>query len=200
MAGSHYNPSEKVVKATLELVQELDLRRITRKVQNKLGWDTARADQAEMQYRQYLALIILYPDRQIAPPSQDADEIWHGHVLDTQAYQQDCDNLFGDFLHHVPSYGGPEEKLLMAAAREQSEALFEKHFGQDVQQQETAFCICMAGHEATAKEQAASQEAGCVPCFGQQPKKQAADQEAGCVPCLGHHAKNKEDATVGARR
>jgi len=139
--------NEQALAEALELVNTLDLERITQKVRHKLGWDAERANQAEQQYRHYLALLLVYPDKQIAPPSNDADEIWHGHILDTLAYHIDCQVLFGSYLHHYPSYGTPQEKLTMAHAREMTEALYEQHFGNNLKEADAsaeAFCVCMA--------------------------------------------------------
>jgi len=181
-------PSKQALADVLERVQTLNLERITRKVEHKLGWDAERANRAELQYRRYLALLLLYPEEQIAPPSNDADEIWHGHILDTPAYQEDCEQLFGAFLHHVPSYGSAEETVKMASAREQTEALYERHFGDSLEDgsltnQEEAFWAGLAASNekeearATAaivkRVQRARGSDGCVPCFGGREDKQA---------------------------
>jgi hypothetical protein len=208
MVCKNNNVNKQNLNEVRERVQGIDLERITRKVQRKLGWDVERANQAEQQYRHYLALLLLYPDRQIAPPSNDADEIWHGHILDTPAYQQDCEELFGAFLHHLPSYGSAEEKMQMAAAREETEALYERHFGSETngEAQEEPFCICMA-----AKPDKAQEEAFCV-CMAAKPDKAQEGPEnlyfaqqakvverqtEGCVPCLGRTGKHKEAAQAG---
>lgn len=33
------------------------------------------------------------------------DEFWHQHILDTHAYHEDCEVIFGNYLHHFPYFG-----------------------------------------------------------------------------------------------
>ena len=86
-------------------IDELDLEPIALKIQRKLRWSDERMEQAVQGYRNYLFECGVGGDAKLLL-TQDVDEIWHGHILDTQRYSQDCDNLFGYFLHHVPSYTG----------------------------------------------------------------------------------------------
>lgn len=68
------------------------------------GWPASQVDEAEAQYKQFLALVYAYPDEALVP-SQLADEFWHCHILDTRAYLHDCELLFGFTLHHFPYLG-----------------------------------------------------------------------------------------------
>src|SRR4249919_2455597 len=53
--------------------------------------------------RQYF-LAYLYGGRKyVSMPSQVADELWHEFILHTRAYQQFCQQAFGDMLHHTPA-------------------------------------------------------------------------------------------------
>ena len=70
-----------------------------------LGWKPQQADAGIRQYRNILLLWLKYGDETTLPPSEDIDEIWHNHILDTKKYQADCDFLFGKFLHHYPYFG-----------------------------------------------------------------------------------------------
>ncbi|MFM6129989.1 MAG: hypothetical protein ACKPBV_14885 [Sphaerospermopsis kisseleviana] len=38
------------------------------------------------------------------------DDYWHNHILDTRKYAEDCDLIFGFFLHHYPYFGLPGEE------------------------------------------------------------------------------------------
>jgi len=209
MFRSANNSNEQALTEALERVNTLDLKRITQKVGQKLGWDAERANKAEQQYRHYLALLLVYPDQQIAPPSNDADEIWHGHILDTLAYHIDCQCLFGSYLHHCPSYGTAQEKLTMAHAREMTEALYERHFGPNPKDAASAeaFCVCMAEPADQARTQEKDQASLCFAgqprkdetalagngalCFAASPHPQSGSpaQEVGCVPCFAKHQK-----------
>jgi len=85
-------------------IAETDLRRFTRKLTDPTGsfrWTATRASAAESQYRRFLALCAAgQPPPQ---PLADADELWHLHILDTIAYAADCQRIFGEFLHHIPT-------------------------------------------------------------------------------------------------
>ncbi len=41
--------------------------------------------------------------RQVAMPSQAADDAWHEFILFTRQYDKFCRNAFGRFLHHTPA-------------------------------------------------------------------------------------------------
>lgn len=63
-----------------------------------------KTDLMEAEYRKFLALHLRYPDADIVP-CKLVDDMWHRHILDTAAYRQDCDKLFGEFLDHFPYFG-----------------------------------------------------------------------------------------------
>ena len=66
------------------------------------GWSVDYCDRVEREYRRYLALSRQYLDKAVVP-SKVVDTFWHYHILDTQAYVDDCDRAFGYFLHHYQS-------------------------------------------------------------------------------------------------
>ncbi|PSB56463.1 glycine-rich domain-containing protein [Chamaesiphon polymorphus] len=68
---------------------------------NGEGWTLECATNAIEQYRKFLVLIYLYPDRTIVP-SRTVDLVWHQAILDTQKYEKDCLEIFGRFIHHYP--------------------------------------------------------------------------------------------------
>lgn len=41
--------------------------------------------------------------RNVAMPSQIADDLWHEFILYTRAYHRFCDQAFGRYLHHTPA-------------------------------------------------------------------------------------------------
>lgn len=43
-------------------------------------------------------------------PCKIVDEIWHQHILDTAAFREDCDAIFGRFLDHFPYFGMRDEQ------------------------------------------------------------------------------------------
>lgn len=36
-------------------------------------------------------------------PNKQIDEMWHEHILDTRKYSDDCQTVFGYYLHHTPA-------------------------------------------------------------------------------------------------
>lgn len=70
----------------------------------KLNWTKEKIDFVEQQYRQFLTLWKIYPLEDL-PPSEDVDEFWHAHILDTRKYFQDCEKIFGAYRHHFPYFG-----------------------------------------------------------------------------------------------
>ena len=94
------------------------------------SWGVDYCDRVELEYRRYLTLSQQYPDKAVVP-SKVVDTFWHFHILDTQAYADDCDRTFGYFLHHYPYFGmrGEEDASALGAAYDETLALYESHFG-----------------------------------------------------------------------
>jgi hypothetical protein len=95
------------------------------------AWTIEEAVAAIEQYRHFLVLHFLYPDRSLVP-TRIVDRVWHESILNTTKYLRDCTETFGYFLHHVPSF-----KAIDAVDKQASEAAFndtcqlwERHFGQ----------------------------------------------------------------------
>lgn len=68
------------------------------------GLSSGYIELMESEYRKFLALQLMYPDADIVP-CKIVDEMWHRHILDTAAYRDDCDAVFGRFLDHFPYFG-----------------------------------------------------------------------------------------------
>lgn len=96
------------------------------------GWSREKADAVEFEYRRFLYLMKKYPHDQSAPLF-DVDTFWHYHILDTMKYMQDCDAVFGHYLHHFPYVGlrGEEDEALHARAGDRMKELYEETFGKD---------------------------------------------------------------------
>jgi len=87
-------------------------------------------DFAEKEYRRFLSLKSFYPSVSLVP-SKMIDEIWHAHILDTRAYREDCQKVFGQFIDHYPYFGiyGDDDYRDLQDAFERTIALYERHFG-----------------------------------------------------------------------
>ena len=81
-----------------EKVKALDLTNIERKLATVKGWSPTRIRAAVEAYRTFLT------SGRGTMVDADADEVWHYHILDTRKYAADCQDVFGRFLNHIPSY------------------------------------------------------------------------------------------------
>jgi hypothetical protein len=85
----------------------------------------------EAEYRKFLALRLAHPGADIVP-CKLVDEMWHRHILDTRAYADDCERIFGGFMHHFPYFGlrGDNDALALADAYENTLCLYRDAFGE----------------------------------------------------------------------
>src|SRR6266581_3211355 len=114
-------------------IQALDLDPIKFKLMDPeegQGWSREYVNQMAIAYKRFLTLSVKYPEETIAP-SKDVDKFWHGHILDTMKYAEDCQNVFGYFLHHFPYFGmrGEEDAANLAEAGRTTQRLYEQEFG-----------------------------------------------------------------------
>ena len=125
-----YATEEQIEKAK-SLVARLDFMDQDAKLINHYGWKTEKVMAIESLYREWLILHKVYGDSATMAPSQDLDEYWHYHILDTKKYMEDCNMVFGYYLHHYPYFGLTEKET--DADLEQgfslTQKLFKKHFG-----------------------------------------------------------------------
>jgi len=94
-------------------------------------WTTTLCDFAEEEeYRKLLSLKKWYP-KLVFVPSKLVDKFWHEHILDTQSYAEDCQQVFGYFIHHYPYFGiyGDKDMNNLQNAFDETVLLYEKHFG-----------------------------------------------------------------------
>jgi hypothetical protein len=64
-------------------------------------------------------------------PSKDVDEFWHTHILQTMKYADDCQAVFGAFLHHNPHIGKLSQADLNKRTEhaEKTRQFYEREFG-----------------------------------------------------------------------
>lgn len=116
-----------------QTIENLDLEPMMVKAMDKeegLGWTLEMAKNIAEEYRKYLTLCLEYPDEAIVPSGM-VDDFWHLHILDTQKYAEDCQNIFGYFLHHFPYFGmrGQEDADNLREAWQDSCQKYEARFG-----------------------------------------------------------------------
>ena len=189
----------KSVEQIVEAIRGLDLDPIKTKLMDPeegQGWSRQYVDRMELAYRRFLTLLVKFPDETIAP-SKDIDKFWHGHILDTMKYAEDCERVFGYFLHHFPYFGmrGEQDAADLRAAAERMHEIYQREFGESMPT-DSAFCMaakpaaadgafCMAARPASAFCMAAKPaasafcmaarpaSAGSAFCMAAQPAKAA---------------------------
>lgn len=84
-------------------IQNLNLTSVRAKLVEKMGWSPDQACRVEGDYKRFLyALAHKQPDDILSPPTQEVDEFWHQHILDTRKYREDCEAVFGHYVDHTP--------------------------------------------------------------------------------------------------
>lgn len=116
-------------------IKNIDFSMVKMKLRDKeegQGWTDEECNLAEQEYIKFLALKRAYPEIDIVP-NRMVDVFWHQHILDTQKYAEDCEKVFGYFLHHYPYFGmnGPADAQNLADAFEETRELYFIHFGKD---------------------------------------------------------------------
>lgn len=91
----------------VQTIEQLNLDMIRFKLcQSKDGpmWNEEKAISVEIEYRRFLILNFMFPERSMAP-SLEVDTFWHYHILDTRKYRDDQCRIFGFLLEHCPYLG-----------------------------------------------------------------------------------------------
>ncbi len=115
------------------LAEVLDLSKIRMKLadpEEGKGYDPERLDLMEQEYRRFLAMHLAHPESEVVP-CKLVDEMWHQHILDTIAYREDCEMLFGGYLDHFPYFGmrGEEDAQALSDAYGDTLEMYERDFG-----------------------------------------------------------------------
>jgi len=119
------------IEAAKALVARLDFMEQNAKLINYEGWKSDKVMAIESLYKEWLILHKVYsPDLAMAP-SKELDEYWHYHILDTKKYMEDCNMVFGYYLHHYPYFGltAKETPADLEQGFSLTQKLFQKHFG-----------------------------------------------------------------------
>lgn len=117
-----------------EQIDAIDLSMVKLKLMDEeegQGWSKEHVDHVEKRYRRYLMMLRLSPFGD-AVPTRDIDLFWHQHILDTRAYANDCERVFGEFIHHFPYFGmrGEEDAANLNSSFEATKELYFQLFGE----------------------------------------------------------------------
>jgi hypothetical protein len=117
----------------LQKARSLDLGPLAHQLmhpRSSCGWSRAKTIQGIARYLAFLYLVEQYARLQLVP-TQEVDQVWHQHILDTQKYAEDCHHLFGQIIHHFPYLGtrGEADQHQWYRSYALTQVLFRKHFG-----------------------------------------------------------------------
>jgi hypothetical protein len=117
------------------------------------GWSRDKAEAIDIEYRRFLELNLGQHELPIVP-TKDVDTFWHYHILDTMKYAEDCNVVFGRFLHHFPYFGlrGEDDAQNLRKASTSTKLLYRQTFGDGTPGAQAADCstgcggvVCKAG-------------------------------------------------------
>jgi hypothetical protein len=171
----------KPVAQIVSAIQALDLDPIKVKLMGTdegHGWSREYADQMEVAYKRFLTLLVTHPETTVAP-SKEIDKFWHAHILDTMKYAEDCQQVFGYFLHHFPYFGlrGADDAAQLAQAGQEMERLYQQDFGEAMPVSaaaQSAFCFAAKPAAKSAFCFAAKPAAKSAFCFAAKPAAKSA--------------------------
>lgn len=125
--NSHHAPTlpEEIAQLDLSLIKDTLMRDT-----GTHRWSSEQVEIAELWYKRFLHLKRKYPDARLVP-TKLIDEVWHTHILDTKKYADDCQAIFGCFLHHYPYFGlaGEDDERCWRDAFDATGKVFEREFG-----------------------------------------------------------------------
>ncbi len=133
MKIDNYASDIEIAKAK-KLVDSLDFFQQNEKLITESGWSSDKVLAMENIYKEWLVLHAVYDENVVLAPNKELDEYWHQHILDTRKYMDDCQHVFGKYLHHYPYFGltEVETQVLLERAYALTQELFIKHFGHEL--------------------------------------------------------------------
>lgn len=123
-------------KGVNKKVATIDLEMVKMKMAEpteSIGWSKEQCEDAEIEYKRYLTLCMEYPyPHHSIVPNKIMDKMWHYHILDTRAYCEDSENVFGGYFHHFPYFGlrGDDDEKALKASFETTKQHYQTLFGE----------------------------------------------------------------------
>lgn len=154
----------KSLEEAQQAIDRLDLDPIKFKLtrEDGEGWTSGQAEVAEKWYKRFLFLNLKYQGLVSIVPTKTIDAFWHYHILDTIKYAEDCQKIFGYFLHHFPYFGmrGEEDERNLKQAFEKTSELFLAEFGEPLSELRHTF----ASPNSTVRAGCEGTECGGTAC------------------------------------
>jgi len=82
-------------------IEQIDFSKQIHDLVTHYRWLHVEAHDVCRLYRNYLFLLVKYPEK-VLPPSKAISQFWRHHILDTCKYANDSQAVFGCYLHHSP--------------------------------------------------------------------------------------------------
>jgi hypothetical protein len=131
--------SQEKIDEAMAVVNSLKFEQMNKKLMNEYAWSEKDISLGNIAYKRWLVLAACYPDFKLVP-TQKLDEYWHMHILDTKKYMEDCQLVFGKYLHHYPYFGIEGDGDYADKCFTVTKELFIKHFGEKISN-ESGGCI-----------------------------------------------------------
>lgn len=123
--------SQSKINEAMAVIGSLDFSQMNNKLINYYSWSKEDVIMMNDYYKKWLSIHTCYPSLATAP-NEKLDEYWHMHILDTKKYMEDCQFVFGYYLHHYPYFGLEGDKDNLNSGFELTRKLFKHHFGHDL--------------------------------------------------------------------
>jgi len=197
------NLTNRPIQQVIAAIRALDLEPIRERVRDAelgKGWSREHAERVELEYRNYLIMLAKHPeDMEDIVVSREVDEFWHTHILHTMKYTEDCERVFGRYLHHNP-HGG--KRTQADIRRKATQTMKTRQWYEQERLQGTRFCAAStvenAGYGGASVEDrraycaaALSSRAYCAAAPGKEAAYCAAalgKEAAYCAAALGKEA------------
>lgn len=114
------------------------------------GWTLQQCNEAEVLYKRFLKLILLYPKEKLVP-NKAIDTFWHYHILDTRHYIKTTEGIFGEYIHHYPYLGlfGEDDRKKLTQSFNNTLELYRNTFNEELSQTDFSKCDNDGGGEST---------------------------------------------------
>ncbi|PVZ72015.1 glycine-rich domain-containing protein [Pelagibaculum spongiae] len=140
---SNIRIQELIAKGVHQKIAALDFSMIKMKLQEQdegLDWDLNQCESAELEYKRYLTMCLKFGKGIV--PNKIMDQFWHFHILDTRAYVQHCDEVFGHYMHHYPYFGmrGDEDATDLKTSFYSCQDMYQSLFNEPMARDEHTDC------------------------------------------------------------
>lgn len=149
-------------------IQQLDLDHVRAYLAEKKKWHPSYAKQVEQDYRDFLKLYAAAPDGEFVS-TRDVDDFWHAHILHVSKYINDCVDVFGFVLDHLPVVEEGKDLTPYHDRHQKTQESFAKIFGRSMGNGNDKTAICFS--DAPQKNAICFGRAPYVGaiCFGRAP-------------------------------